>query len=506
MRLVRLVALVGSLMLLVATTVSLFNRRAETRSDQIAQVESSADILVVAVRANVNAVASSAEIAGVAASESAASRPALAAELAEIFPGAEACVGAVVSDCSGANLFSLPLVSDLLGRADEEAVSAVETATGSVMFVQRPEVSGNPISVIVRVPIESLVRRATQELVRDGGAEYSLLATASDGMDARTDAAYVDGQRIVEAGVGDPFVSGSIVVRVAVDGRIGFAGGSAAIYVTLLVLGAVIQILAGVAYLRDRRSLQRQASTDELTGLVNRREFERIAAEALEAADRFGTGLCVMVIDLNGFKQVNDTLGHPFGDLVLKASSERLVAAVRDTDVVGRWGGDEFVIMLPGLEDRTAVRSSAERISETLSRSPVVGDTTMTASIGAAIFPRHGADLDALMRAADVAMYAAKTTGVSHRIADTIAVQEDVLAGGASPGGIVDSDDYRGPDRRQGGLELPATLDDVFRGDDSATEAAGATPVAGGHESADADRAPHAKPVRAPDSSEVSSP
>ena len=189
-------------------------------------------------------------------------------------------------------------------------------------------------------------------------------------------------------------------------------------------------------------------------------------------ADRFNTGLCVMVIDLNGFKQVNDTLGHQFGDLVLTASAERLVDAVRDTDVVGRWGGDEFVILLPGLAERTAVRNSAERIWHRLSGTPVVGDTTMSASIGAAIFPRHGTTLDALMRAADVAMYEAKTTGVSHRIADTIEVNESLLADSQADGGArgdstdgdedeealtepIISDDYIGADRRRSPVPPP---------------------------------------------------
>jgi diguanylate cyclase (GGDEF)-like protein len=200
-----------------------------------------------------------------------------------------------------------------------------------------------------------------------------------------------------------------------------------------------------------------RATTDELTGLINRREFERVSDIALDNAEREGAGLCVMVIDLNGFKQINDTLGHQFGDLVLAASSERLVAAVRDSDVVARWGGDEFVILLPTLAERSAVRTSAERIWHSLADNPVVGDTHMTASIGAAIFPRHGTTLDALMRAADVAMYEAKTTGVSHRIADTIATSESMLADDTGPLQVIEviTDEYAGPDRRHSPVPPP---------------------------------------------------
>ena len=138
-----------------------------------------------------------------------------------------------------------------------------------------------------------------------------------------------------------------------VDDDAGLVGDGLAGYLVLLALGTVLMALAGWTFLLDRRILERRATTDELTGLVNRREFERITEESLLAADRFNTGVCLMLIDLNGFKQINDTLGHQFGDLVLQAAAERLRSAVRDTDVVGRWGGDEFVILLPGIEDGT---------------------------------------------------------------------------------------------------------------------------------------------------------
>jgi diguanylate cyclase (GGDEF)-like protein len=239
--------------------------------------------------------------------------------------------------------------------------------------------------------------------------------------------------RSITQTIGSPFTDGAIKVTANVEGSVVVAGDHPTRYVTLLALGSVLLAFAGWTLVVERRQLERRATTDELTQLINRREFERVSHEALDVADRFDTGLCVMVIDLDGFKQVNDTLGHPFGDLVLTASAERFVAAVRDTDVVARWGGDEFVILLPGLGERSAVRNSAERIWNRLAGSSVVGDTFMTASIGAAIFPRHGTTLDALMRSADVAMYEAKTAGVSHRIADTIAVGESMLSADDDP-------------------------------------------------------------------------
>ena len=465
MRLVRLVALFGSLLLLVVTTVSLLNRRAENRSDQISKVQASADLITVAVRANVNSTREAVEIAGVAASAPVVDRSRLAAEVATMLTDSEACVGASVAECTGADLFALEQIQELAPRSVDEAIAVVDAATDSVLFVHRPAVDGNAVTVVLRVPVTSLVRPATMEIATGGSAEVTLQAASRNTGDVRDDARLVDKKRVVDATIGEPFVDGSITVRTSIDGRIGLAGGSPTLYGSLLGLGTVLLALAGWTFLAERRSLEKRASTDDLTGLINRRQFENVAEEELETASRFGTGLCVMVIDLNGFKQVNDTLGHQFGDLVLKASAERLVAAVRDTDIVGRWGGDEFVIMLPGLEDRTAVRASAERISRTLSDEPVVGDTRMSASIGAAIYPRHGTTLDGLMRAADVAMYGAKTTGVSHRIADTITAQDDLL-GESIPDTslvveaeelrpVVHTDQYAGPDRRRSPVPPP---------------------------------------------------
>ena len=273
-----------------------------------------------------------------------------------------------------------------------------------------------------------------------------------------------DGQRVIVDLIGSPFVEGSIVITSSIESDVGLAGDRTFRYLVFLAVGTVLLALAGWTFLVERRQLEKRATTDDLTQLINRREFERVSEEALDMADRFNTGLCVMVIDLNGFKQINDRLGHQFGDLVLSAASERFVDAVRDTDIVGRWGGDEFVILLPGLSERTAVRNSAERIWNKLAESPVVGDTTITASIGAAIFPRHGTTLDALMRAADVAMYEAKTTGVSHRIADTIAVGDSLLTPDGVPERLpsadpevaqVVTDEYAGPDRRRSPVPPP---------------------------------------------------
>lgn len=476
MRFIRLAALVGSLVLLVATAISVVNRRGDIRDEQAASVEQSALLVSQSVRTTVTQLRQDVHLAAIAAAEPNLDVRSLADQLVRFFPDAEACAGTTASGCTGANLFSLDEVDELAGeslRSDSEnrdaaalAEVGVDSSSESLLVVRSIATQSGVVVVAMRVPVATLVSSRTRTAVDVSGVVATVATRTQDSADVFSPPDS-DGDRLwVSETIGSPFAFGSVDVTIESTRSIGIAGDATARYATLLALGTVLLALAGWTFLVERRQLERRATTDELTDLINRREFERVSEEAIDMADRFNTGLCVMVLDLNGFKQVNDTLGHQFGDLVLAASAERLVDAVRDTDVVGRWGGDEFVILLPGLAERTAVRNSAERIGQRLSGTPVVGDTTMSASIGAAIFPRHGTTLDALMRAADVAMYEAKTTGVSHRIADTIAVNESMLAESREdhdlddvpvddPDSPIVSDGYIGADRRRSPVPPP---------------------------------------------------
>ncbi|MDK9720005.1 MAG: diguanylate cyclase [Rhodospirillales bacterium] len=156
------------------------------------------------------------------------------------------------------------------------------------------------------------------------------------------------------------------------------------------------------------------ANHDVLTGLPNRRMFEERLSLAVEDAARLGQMVAVLLIDLDGFKGVNDTHGHEAGDALLKALAGRMGNAIRSSDMAARLGGDEFVVLLPDLENKAAAARVAESLSERLKLAvPFEGqDLRVSASIGIAIL-RPGDKPDGLLKAADQAMYAVKRSGKS---------------------------------------------------------------------------------------------
>ncbi|MCA1598841.1 MAG: EAL domain-containing protein, partial [Chloroflexi bacterium] len=156
----------------------------------------------------------------------------------------------------------------------------------------------------------------------------------------------------------------------------------------------------------EMRSL---AMTDALTGLPNRMLLHDRLRQALALAQREGTSLALMLMDLDRFKEVNDTLGHHYGDILLQQVGARVRAALRTSDTVARLGGDEFAVILP-VTDEAGAALAARNILAAL-EPPVVVDghaLDIRASIGVAIFPQHGDDAPGLLRRADVAMYVAK--------------------------------------------------------------------------------------------------
>ena len=148
---------------------------------------------------------------------------------------------------------------------------------------------------------------------------------------------------------------------------------------------------------------RRQAYHDPLTSLSNRLLFCELAARALAAGERSARPAALLALDLDHFKAVNDTQGHSSGDQVLKIAAERMSAALRATDIVARFGGDEFVVLLDGADADTA-RDVARKLNQALAE-PYPGIlSSVTASIGIACFPRDGRHLEALLAQADGAV------------------------------------------------------------------------------------------------------
>jgi diguanylate cyclase (GGDEF)-like protein len=197
--------------------------------------------------------------------------------------------------------------------------------------------------------------------------------------------------------------------------------GTARMTITLLNLSVVAAM--GWVYESTTKNLQyerdaehqrymRLAKIDPLTGLENRRNFDAEVERRMEMAVAQGSQprFTLCFIDLDGFKTVNDRHGHNVGDEVLRVVSDRLRSASRAIDVVGRHGGDEFLLMLDAVSDRATLDTMARRIIDSLKQpiSTSVGIVEIGASIGFAQFPEDAADLDGLKKAADLAMYEAK--------------------------------------------------------------------------------------------------
>ena len=181
-------------------------------------------------------------------------------------------------------------------------------------------------------------------------------------------------------------------------------------YDQLLLPFLLLPLLAIYRAGRDARRSEHQALHDRLTELPNRALFRRRAIAATREAAAEGHRAAVLMLDLNRFKEINDTLGHAHGDLLLQALARRLSASLRDIDTVARLGGDEFAVLLPVIERPEDTEILARRLLDALHEPFLINGVTLTVagSVGIACFPDHGSDVDVLLQRADVAMYVAK--------------------------------------------------------------------------------------------------
>lgn len=169
----------------------------------------------------------------------------------------------------------------------------------------------------------------------------------------------------------------------------------------------------GARVAQAERELEYLASTDPLTGLPNRREFYETLERRLRHARTDAARMALILVDLDDFKTVNDTLGHGVGDELLRRVGNALRQSVRSTDVVSRIGGDEFAVLLAIDEDKSEARVAAEHIARTLSRAFELprASVVASASVGVSVFPDDSTDVASLVSSADMALYAAKSKG-----------------------------------------------------------------------------------------------
>ena len=342
-----------------------------------------------------------------------------------------------------------PVRLPALRASRDPGMITTTTAFGmALLLVSGPLAAAAALS-LATVMADTLMRRGWQKTLYNAG-QYILSVGAAALVLTRlagTPLLLVDGR--VDAYDAVPLIAGSVVFSLVNNGLVGAVVSlsqhrpvlvgiwrevidQAVIDALLLSMAPIIGVVAAstlglipmlllpvaAIYMSAHASTEkeRQALHDALTGLPNRTRFWGAVAEDLENAG--DTLSAVMIIDLDRFKDINDTLGHHIGDLLLKEVGPRLRAAVRESDVVARVGGDEFAIFLPDVGSEDAVTEITDRVRAAIADPFVIGDLLLhvEGSIGITLAPVHGTDVDTLLQRADVAMYMAKETHSGSRL------------------------------------------------------------------------------------------
>jgi diguanylate cyclase len=179
------------------------------------------------------------------------------------------------------------------------------------------------------------------------------------------------------------------------------------------------RLSAQIAALRHKEARALElAYFDELTGLPNRRLLRDRLHQAVAQCARQDKQLALLFVDLDGFKGVNDTLGHTAGDKLLKRVADRIAASIREADTACRYGGDEFVIMIPSLASAGIATAVAEKVRCHLAEPYIIDDfrVVIAASVGMALYPDHGQAAEDLLQHADSVLYRAKSRGATASI------------------------------------------------------------------------------------------
>ena len=184
-------------------------------------------------------------------------------------------------------------------------------------------------------------------------------------------------------------------------------------YLYVFIATAVVLASVGFALGRQADRLAALSETDVLTGLPNRRALRRRLSAEVRRSVRYAAPVSLLLVDVDGLKKVNDAEGHAAGDRVIRSVAIAITEGLRDSDFGARWGGDEFAIVTPNATG-DAARSSAERLVTRVAERSRDGHPSATVSVGVATFDpadRKHVDLEAFVRAADAALYLAKTSG-----------------------------------------------------------------------------------------------
>ncbi len=341
-------------------------------------------------------------------------------------------------------------------RTDRDITYVVITdAEGNALFAHNRE-SALPRKSKSRIPDVKQIVSSIRKLARPGGSEFSTIrvpttvgpdktGTITVGFSSRSiDAATEQSQNRLLATFALALLVGLLgavslakaitrPIRELIDAARTVEEGNLDIAIEVQSrdeLGALAsEFNQMVVALKDSRDkLIQRANTDSLTSLYNHRHFQERLATELSRAERFGRPLSVVMLDIDNFKALNDTHGHPAGDHVLTEVAKLLMAHVRDIDVVARYGGEEFAFIMPETSVDEA-KVACERVRLAIQRHCFVGTegqtVPVTVSLGTAQYPIHSAEREGLIMAADLAMYQAKSMGRNRSVAFSNEIRDD---------------------------------------------------------------------------------
>jgi diguanylate cyclase (GGDEF)-like protein len=315
-----------------------------------------------------------------------------------------------------------PDLEDSMRVTLQEARQLVRSEESELVLFQGVDDAGP--AVLVRLTSSGQLEMSTDEMGGSDAVRARVVATEKGVVIARTthdadDRAYLQRRGLMDLVAVPVFQGGAIVGTLAAHNRLGdvssFDEEDAMVFATLAHhVGTAIENARLIERLRTEVSQKEyQSLHDTLTGLGNRDLFVARTDDALRESRSGGWSVAVMLMDLNRFKDVNDTLGHHHGDLLLQQVARRIGTVLPEPGMIARLGGDEFVVLMPQIRNQGQAEEIALGIQAALQQPFMVDrmQLAVTAAIGIAVAPEHGTEVSALLQHADIAMYNAKENG-----------------------------------------------------------------------------------------------